>query len=87
MAPAIDGWRRHVYEACMPQRARKLIGTIVLVVFVGLYALTAMTIAVAKLPGASGFVQLIYFLVAGLIWVVPAGALIFWMGKPDKPAA
>ena len=69
----------------MPQRARKLIGAILLVVFVSLYALTAMTIAVAKLPGASGLVQLVYFLVAGLIWVLPAGALIFWMGRPDKP--
>lgn len=70
----------------MPQRARKLIGTIVLVVFVSLYALSAMTIAVAKLSGASGFVQLAYFLVAGLIWILPAGALILWMGKPDHPA-
>ena len=70
----------------MRQRARKLIGTIVLVAFVCFYALTVMTIAAAKLPGTSHIVQLLYFLVAGLIWVVPAGALIYWMGKPDKPA-
>lgn len=70
----------------MRQRARKLVGTIVLVVFVCLYALTVMTIAAAKLPGTSHLTQLLYFLVAGLIWVVPAGALIWWMGRPDKPA-
>ena len=70
----------------MPQRLRKLIGTLILVVFVTLYALTAMTVAAAKLPGASGLVQLLYFVVAGLVWVVPALPLVVWMQKPDRPA-
>lgn len=65
----------------MPPRIRKLIGTIVLVPFVIFYALTAMTIAAAKLPGTSGLVQFAYFLIAGLLWVLPAGALIAWMQK------
>ena len=69
----------------MPQRLRKLIGTIVLVVFVSLYALTAMTVAAAKLPGASWLVQLAYFATAGLLWIVPAAPLIKWMQKPDGP--
>ncbi len=71
----------------MPQRMRKLVGTIVLVVFVCLYALTAMTVAAAKLPGASGWTQLLYFAAAGLLWVVPAAPLIRWMQKPDRPGA
>ena len=66
----------------MPERLRKLVGSIVLVAFVCIYALTAMTIAAAKLPGTSGLTQLVYFTVAGLIWVIPAGALIAWMVKP-----
>jgi hypothetical protein len=70
----------------MRQRLRKFIGTIVLVVFVCLYALTAMTLAAARLPGTSGWVQLAYFIVAGLAWVIPAGALVYWMQKPDRPA-
>ena len=70
----------------MPQRLRKLVGTIVLVVFIALYALTAMTIAAAKLPGTSGLVQLGFFLVAGLAWVLPALPLVTWMQKPDRPA-
>lgn len=69
----------------MPQRVRKLVGTVLLVVFVALYALTAMTIAAAKLPGTSGWVQLGFFVVAGLIWILPAGLLIAWMARPDKP--
>jgi len=69
----------------MPQRLRKLLGTFLLVDFITLYALTAMTIAAAKLPGTSGWVQLAYYVVAGLIWVIPAGALISWMVRP-RPA-
>jgi hypothetical protein len=66
----------------MPERLRKLIGSIALVAFVCIYALTAMTIAAAKLPGTSRLTQLLYFSVAGLIWVIPAGALISWIVKP-----
>ncbi len=61
---------------------RKLVGTIVLVIFVIVYALTAMTLAAAKLPGASGLIQFVFFVVAGLAWVIPAAALISWMAKP-----
>ena len=70
----------------MPQRLRKLVGTVVLVVFVSLYALAAMTVAAAKLPGTHWLVQLIFFLVAGLAWVIPAAPLVTWMQKPDRPA-
>ena len=71
----------------MSQRLRKLLGTIVLVVFVAFYSLAAMTVAAAKLPGTSTFVQLVFFLVAGLAWVIPAAPLVSWMQKPDRPAA
>jgi uncharacterized protein DUF2842 len=71
----------------MPQRLRKLVGTIVLVLFVTIYALTAMTIAAAKLPGTSGWVQLAFFVIAGLAWVIPAAGVVYWMQKPDRTAA
>jgi hypothetical protein len=77
---------RSSVDPAMPERLRKLVGSIVLVVFVCVYALTAMTIAAAKLPGTSGMTQLIYFTVAGLIWVIPAAALIAWMVRPRKGA-
>jgi hypothetical protein len=70
----------------MRQRARKLVGAIALVVFVSVYALAAMTIAAAKLPGTSGTAQLVYSVVAGLAWVIPAAALVAWMLRPDKSA-
>ncbi len=67
----------------MQQRTRKLIGTFALVAFVIVYSLTAMTIAAAKLPGTSGFIQFAYYAFAGLFWALPAAGLIWWMQKPD----
>ena len=66
----------------MPDKLRKLIGTFALIALVIVYSLTAMTIAAAKLPGTSGLVQLIYYALAGLLWVLPAGLIIWWMAKP-----
>jgi hypothetical protein len=53
-------------------------------VFVPLYALTAMTVAAASLPGTTGLTQTLYYAVAGLAWVIPAGLLITWMQRPDR---
>jgi len=66
----------------MAGKLRKLSGTIALIVLVVVYSLTAMAIAAAKLPGTSGLVQLIYYATAGLLWVLPAGLIIWWMAKP-----
>jgi len=71
----------------MPQRLRKLVGTVLLVVFISVYALMAMVVAAAKLPGASGWTQLAYFVAAGLLWVVPSLPLVAWMQRPDRPRA
>ena len=48
-----------------------------------LYALVAMTIGAARLPGTSTVVQTLFFAIAGLIWVIPAGLIIKWMQRPD----
>ena len=69
----------------MPIRLRKLIGTVVLLVFVIVYGLITMSVAATRLPGTSHLVQALFYAVAGLIWVVPAGLLIKWMARPDRP--
>lgn len=66
----------------MPVRLRKLVGAVILVVFVVLYAFIAMMIASFKLPGTPGWVQGVYYVAAGLFWVIPAGLLISWMQRP-----
>ena len=65
----------------MPRKARQLIGATALLLFIPLYALTAMLIAGAQIRGASVLVQTIYFAIAGLLWIVPAGAIIAWMQR------
>lgn len=69
----------------MTQRTRKLVGTIVLLVFVIVYALLAMGVAMVLQVNAGKFVELAYYVVAGLLWVLPAGWLISWMSRPDDP--
>jgi peptidoglycan/LPS O-acetylase OafA/YrhL len=66
----------------MTPRTRKLAGTIVLLLFLSVYALIAMLVAVVLQVNASKTVELIYYVVAGLLWVLPAGALITWMQRP-----
>jgi hypothetical protein len=64
-------------------RTRKLVGTVLLLVFISVYALVAMLVAVALQVNASRLVELAYYVVAGLLWVIPAGALIWGMQRPD----
>jgi hypothetical protein len=63
---------------------RKFVGMVALVIFVVVYALVAMVIGDMTLQQSSMPVKLVYFAIAGLIWVIPAGAIIWWMQKPDR---
>ena len=64
-------------------RTRKLIGTIVLLIFLILYAWAVVAIGAGRIILASPWAQLGFFVAAGLIWVIPAGFLIRWMQRPD----
>jgi Protein of unknown function (DUF2842) len=68
----------------MTQRKRKLIGTIALLALIVVYALLALAVAIVlQVRDANKVAELIYYVVAGLLWVVPAAWLISWMQKPD----
>lgn len=71
----------------MPIRIRKLIGTVALLVLVSVWGLLAMALAQSVLTDINGFVAAIYYVVAGLGWVLPAMPLISWMAKPAAPRA
>jgi hypothetical protein len=73
--------------AIMQIRARKLIGTVALLVLVCVWGLLAMALAQSVLTNINGFVAAIYYVVAGLGWVLPAMPLISWMAKPDREKA
>ncbi len=62
-------------------RTRKLIGAIVLLLFVGIYALLVMALATSRLTTLGGFATLLFYAAAGLLWVPPAALIIRWMEK------
>ena len=66
---------------------RKLAGTVALLVFLSVYALLAMAAAIVLQVNASKAVELAYYVVAGLAWVIPAGVIVKWMQRPDNPRA
>ncbi len=71
----------------MPPRLRKLIGAVALLVLVMTWALLAMALAQSVLTDINGFIAAIYYLIAGLGWVLPAMPIISWMAKGDKAKA
>ena len=71
----------------MNVRTRKLVGTVVLMVFLAVYAFAMMLLAVVLQVSGSKIVELLYYIVAGLAWVFPAGLLVRWMQRPDPPPA
>ena len=70
----------------MSIRTRKLVGAVALLALVIFWGLLAMALAQSVLTNINGWVATIYYIVAGLGWVLPAMPLISWMSKPDaKP--
>lgn len=68
----------------MSIRVRKLIGTVLLIVLVLVYAWLATMVAVAQLGESGPLVHLAYFLLTGLLWILPAMGVIKWMVKQPK---
>jgi hypothetical protein len=65
-------------------RTRKLIGTLGLLARVTVWALLAMAFAQFALRAQSGIVAGLFYVVAGLGWVLPAMPLVTWMSRPDS---
>jgi len=51
------------------------------------WALLAMALAQSALTDINGFVATLYYIVAGLGWVLPAMPIIAWMSRPAKAKA
>jgi hypothetical protein len=73
--------------ATVPERIRSLLGAVILLVFIPTYVLFAVAFAAVLLPETGAFTQFAYYLVAGLLWVIPAGAIIYWMFRPKARRA
>ncbi|HEY5799775.1 MAG TPA: DUF2842 domain-containing protein [Burkholderiaceae bacterium] len=71
----------------MPIRLKKLIGTVLLIIVVIAYALIATIVAVAQLSQSGPLVHLAFFFLTGILWILPAMAIIKWLLLPPRPKA
>jgi hypothetical protein len=62
-------------------RTKKLIGAIVTLLWLPVYALLAMALGLRVLPHAGGILQFLYYAVAGMAWIVPIGLMLPWMSR------
>ena len=71
------------YISAMTIRTRKFLGTIALLLLVVVWSLMGMTVAQTPWLANSGLLQAIFYVVAGIGWVLPAMPIISWMARPD----
>jgi hypothetical protein len=67
----------------MTIRTRKLFGTVALILLAMCWTLIAMALAQSVLTSINGWTALLYYVVAGLGWVLPAMPIVKWMSRPD----
>ena len=72
-----------LHISVMTIRTRKLFGTVALLVLVVVWSLLGMTAAQMPWLANSGWLQAIFYVVAGIGWVLPAMPIISWMSRPD----
>ncbi|HKD20385.1 MAG TPA: DUF2842 domain-containing protein [Rhizomicrobium sp.] len=68
----------------MSPRFKKLIGAIVIVIWLPIYALVATGFAVHMLPHAHWYVALLYYALAGTLWIIPIGLMLPWMYREPR---
>jgi hypothetical protein len=69
-------------------RTKKLIGAIVALAWLPVYALLAMAVGIRVLPHAGGVVTFLYYAVAGMAWIIPIGLMLPWMSRePGEQSA
>jgi hypothetical protein len=76
--------RDELHFSVMTIRSRKFFGTIALLVLVVVWSLLGMTAAQTPWLASSGLLQAIFYVVAGIGWVLPAMPIISWMARPDR---
>jgi Kef-type K+ transport system membrane component KefB len=67
----------------MTQRNRKLIGAFLIVASIVAWSVLATSIYLALPEGLPGLVLILYFIIAGMGWLLPAMWLVRWMARPD----
>ena len=68
----------------MTPRLKKLIGTIITLIWIPIYALLAMGVAVRVLPHATWYAAFLYYAIAGTLWIIPIGLMLPWMYREPR---
>jgi len=68
----------------MSPRIKKLIGTILILLWLPVYAVLAIGIAAHLLPHAGSASAFVFYALAGTLWAVPVGMLFPWMMREPK---
>ncbi len=68
----------------MDMRTRKALGCGVLLAYLTLYAAGAGMLGAWLLPQIPNWAALIYYVVAGIIWIFPLKPLMLWMNRPPS---
>jgi hypothetical protein len=71
----------------MSPRTKKLIGAMVLLVWIPIYALLAMSVGIRILPHAPWYASLLYYALAGTLWIIPIGLMLPWMNREPRGKA
>ena len=67
----------------MTIRTRKFLGTIALLLLALIWSLMGMAVAQMPFLAESGILQAIFYVVAGMGWVLPAMPIVSWMSRPQ----
>jgi Protein of unknown function (DUF2842) len=67
----------------MKIRTRKLLGAIALLLLAAVWSLVGMVVAQTSWLANSGVLQAVFYVVAGMGWVLPAMPIVSWMSRPD----
>jgi len=68
----------------MSMRLRKFVGAVALLLLVTLWALLAMALAQVPSIRDNAIAATLYYVIAGLGWVVPAMPLVRWMSSKNR---
>lgn len=68
----------------MTQNRRKLLGLFAILGSLVVHAIIFSAIYANWMAGLPRWALIIYFAIAGMLWIFPAGYLIKWMSRPDE---
>jgi hypothetical protein len=65
----------------MNSRTRKAVGCFALLAYLAVYAVLAASLGVALAPPLPMWAELVYYAIAGIVWVFPLRPLFRWMNR------